>query len=101
MQTELVLLFSGKLVFISCFVSGLLSNMPNLTIHVSPRHSSVHRLLVCGSRSTSNSSNLSQARCDLHSPFVECASHIVHEWYSVRSGRIRAEGGVFGQKKTR
>jgi hypothetical protein len=29
---------------ISCFVPGLLSNMPNFTFHASQSHSSVHRL---------------------------------------------------------
>jgi hypothetical protein len=43
----------------SCFVPGLLSNMPNLTIHVSPCHSSIHRLFP----RTNASSVLIQAMC--------------------------------------
>jgi hypothetical protein len=44
MQTEKMLFCSGNMVFISVCVHGLLSDMPNFTIHALPRHSSVHRL---------------------------------------------------------
>jgi serine/threonine protein kinase len=45
MQTELVLFYSEKMVSISCFVSGLVSIMPNFTLDALQRHSSVQRPL--------------------------------------------------------